>query len=98
MEVSMLSRVYLTDGEFLREIGQALGSFMGDDHRFGQFVAPVVAPDAEVDMEGHPCEEFGGLAWAQADGPLTPVRRIPDTDRVADSRILLQPMGSDHTV
>ena len=61
---------------------------MGDAYTFSHLEAPVFHPQAGHEMEGHVFLKHRFIAWPQRHCPLTPVRRIADTNGITGAVIL----------
>src|SRR5690606_36848939 len=77
---------------------EALASVFLHKDGFRKFQSPSFHPHTEDDMEGHSCFEDRVVSRAQADGPLTPIRRKADADAVSDAAVLGQSMACEYVV
>src|SRR5215813_14290284 len=67
-----------------------------DAEGLAELEAPVIAPHAEDHVKAHVGLEDRVIVLAEAGGPLAPIRRIAEADRIADARALGVSRALDH--
>src|SRR5262245_50509126 len=69
----------------------------GDLEALADLEAPRLLPDGRDEVETHTVPEDSPVARAEAHRPLSPVRRVRETDRIADAALLAQPVPRDRS-
>src|SRR3954454_17624059 len=86
----------ILDEQLARHRGEALGTGLGDGDALGDLEAPVLEPQAGHEVEGHGRSQLGPVARPEAHGPLAPVRRVAEADRVAGAVVLADAVARQH--
>src|SRR3954466_5773361 len=84
------------DEQLARHRGEAFGTGLGDGDALGDLEAPVLEPQARHEVEGHAGPQLGAVARPEAHGPLAPVRRVAEADRVAGAVVLADAVARQH--
>src|SRR5262249_38063154 len=74
--------------ELARHFGQALDAGLGDDDALGDLEAHGLEPETGHEVESHARLENAAVAGPQAHGPLAPIGRIGDADRITGTVVL----------
>src|SRR5262245_292115 len=88
----------LSDEKLAREVRQTFSSRLGHEDCFRDFEPPVFHPHAQNAMNRMVGLQHGAVARSQADCVLSPVGRIANSDGIADTRLLLEPIAPDDLV